>query len=137
MQQLQIKLTSSTRLFLILASLLGASGVALGAYASHGLAAWATLKQIEYFQLAVTYQLFHAIALLAVCILSLFITNAFLIASKIAFVSGVFLFSGSLYLYVFTGTKILGAITPIGGLLLIVAWLLIALGLFSHKNNAK
>jgi len=135
MQQLPIKLTGTARLFFIIASLLGASGVALGAYASHGLAAWATLKEIEYFQLAVTYQLFHAITLLAVCILSLFITNAFLIASKIAFVLGIVLFSGSLYLYVLTGIKILGAITPIGGLFLIVAWLLIALGLLSHRNN--
>lgn len=134
MQHLQIKLAGTTRLFFIVASLLGASGVAFGAYASHGLAAWATLKQIEYFQLAVTYQLFHAITLLAVCILSLFITNAFLFASKIAFVLGIVLFSGSLYLYVLTGTKILGAITPIGGLFLIVAWLLIALCLLTHKN---
>lgn len=132
----QIKITKITRLFLIIASLLGASGVALGAYASHGLAAWATLKEMEYFQLAVTYQLFHAITLLAVCLLSLFITNAFLIASKIAFVLGVILFSGSLYMYVLTGTKILGAITPIGGLFLIVAWLLIALSLLTHRNNA-
>ncbi|PKH03811.1 DUF423 domain-containing protein [Psychromonas sp. MB-3u-54] len=132
-----IKLTGTTRLFLIIASLLGASGVALGAYASHGLAAWATLKEIEYFQLAVTYQLFHAVTLLGVCLLSLFITNAFLLASKIAFVLGVVLFSGSLYLYVLTGTKILGAITPIGGLCLIVAWLLITLSLLSHRNNAK
>jgi uncharacterized membrane protein YgdD (TMEM256/DUF423 family) len=137
MHRLPVKLTETTRLFLIIASLLGASGVALGAYASHGLSAWATVKEIDYFQLAVTYQLFHAITLLAVCILSLFITNAFLIASKIAFVLGVVLFSGSLYLYVLTGTKILGAITPIGGLFLIVAWLLIALALLSYRNNVK
>ena len=134
MQQLPIKLTGTTRLFFIVASLVGASGVALEAYASHGLAAWATLKQIEYFQLAVTYQLLHAITLLAVCILSLFINNAFLIASKIAFVLGVLLFSGSLYLYVLTGIKTFGAITPIGGLFLIVAWLLIALSLLYQKN---
>ncbi|MFT7053350.1 MAG: uncharacterized membrane protein YgdD (TMEM256/DUF423 family), partial [Psychromonas sp.] len=54
MQQLPIKITKTNRLFFIVASFLGASGVALGAYASHGLVAWATLKQIEYFQLAVT-----------------------------------------------------------------------------------
>ncbi|MFT6925508.1 MAG: uncharacterized membrane protein YgdD (TMEM256/DUF423 family) [Psychromonas sp.] len=137
MQQPQINLTRPTRLFLITASLLGATGVALGAYGSHGLSAWATLKQIEYFQLAVTYQLFHAITLFAVCILSLFISNAFLTASKIAFVLGITLFSGSLYLYVLTGTKILGAITPLGGLCLIVAWLLIVLSLLRHKNSTK
>ena len=130
-----INIPNTTRLFLIIASLLGATGVALGAYASHGLSSWASIEQIGYFQLAVTYQLFHAIALLAVCILSFFISSYFLIASKIAFVLGVVLFSGSLYLYVLTGTKILGAITPIGGLLLIIAWCLVAFSLSTYKNN--
>ena len=131
----QIKLSHTTRLFFIFASLLGAAGVALGAYASHGLSAWATAEQIGYFQLAVTYQLFHALTLFAVCILSLFISSYFLLASKIAFVLGILLFSGSLYLYVLTGTKILGMLTPIGGLLLIIAWCLVAVGLLSYRNN--
>ena len=122
-----LSLSKTTRLFLVIASLLGATGVALGAYASLGLANWASIKQIEYFQLAVTYQLFHAIVLLAVSILAIFINNRFLTASKISFILGIFCFSGSLYLYVYTGSKILGAITPIGGLLLIVAWLLLAI----------
>ena len=122
-----LSLSKTTRLFLVIASLFGATGVALGAYSSHGLASWANINQIEYFQLAVTYQLFHALALLAVSILSIFITNRILTASKISFILGIFCFSGSLYLYVYTGTKILGAITPIGGLFLIVAWLLLAI----------
>ena len=122
-----LSLSKSTRLFLVIASLLGATGVALGAYASHGLASWASIKQIEYFQLAVTYQLFHALALLAASILTVFVNNRFLTASKIFFIIGIFCFSGSLYLYVYTGTKLLGAITPIGGLLLIVAWLILAI----------
>ena len=101
--------------------------MAAGAYASHGLAVWATATQIEYFQLAVTYQLFHAIALLVVCVLSIFINSRFLLLSKIAFVLGICFFSGSLYLHVLTGTKILWAITPLGGMCLIVAWLLVVL----------
>lgn len=130
-----INLPNTTRLFLIIASLFGATGVALGAYASHGLSSWASIAQIGYFQLAVTYQLFHAITLLAVCILSLFIRNNFLIASQVAFVLGILLFSGSLYLYVLTGTKILGALTPIGGLCLIVAWCLVAFSLLTCRNK--
>ncbi len=108
--------------------------MALGAYASHGLSGWASSQQIEYFQLAVTYQLFHAITLLVVCVLSLFISNRFLLISKIAFVLGICFFSGSLYLYVLTGTKTVAAITPIGGLLLIIAWLLLLVSLFKDKN---
>ena len=128
-------LPNSTRLFLIIASFLGATGVALGAYASHGLSGWANSQQIAYFQLAVTYQLVHAIALLAVAVLSLFITDRFLLLSKIAFVLGVFFFSGSLYLYVLSGTKMLAVITPIGGLLLMIAWLLVMLSLCTFKNS--
>ncbi|MFT6986440.1 MAG: uncharacterized membrane protein YgdD (TMEM256/DUF423 family) [Psychromonas sp.] len=125
---------NSTRLFLIIASFLGATGVALGAYASHGLSGWANSQQIAYFQLAVNYQLVHAITLLVVVVLSLFINNRFLLMSKIAFVLGICFFSGSLYLYVLSGTKILAVITPIGGLLLIIAWLLVLLSVCTNKT---
>lgn len=128
-------IANSTRLFLIIASFLGATGVALGAYASHGLSGWATPVQVEYFQLAVTYQLVHAITLLAVSVLSVFISSRLLMASKIALVTGICFFSGSLYLYVLTGMKMLGAITPIGGLLLIIGWLLLLLSVCTFKNG--
>jgi len=128
-----LPLSNSIRLFVIIASLLGATGVAAGAYASHGLSAWASAEQVEYFQLAVTYQLFHSITLLAVSVLSVFINNRFLLSSKIAFVLGIFFFSGSLYLYVLTGTKLLAALTPLGGLCLIAAWLLVALAVLKRN----
>ncbi|MCP5078580.1 MAG: DUF423 domain-containing protein, partial [Psychromonas sp.] len=73
--------------------MLGASGVALGAYASHGLKSWATPAMVEYFQLAVTYQLLHAITLLAVSLVGLLHTNRFLLVSQICFVVGVIFFS--------------------------------------------
>jgi uncharacterized membrane protein YgdD (TMEM256/DUF423 family) len=124
-----------SRIFLLLSSLLGASGVAFGAYASHGLKSWASVTQVEYFQLAVTYQLLHAITLLAVSIVAFFISNRWIISSQISFVLGIILFSGSLYLYVFTGTKMLGMITPIGGLFLIIAWLMFAVSLFRKSTK--
>lgn len=120
---------------MVIAALLGASGVAFGAYASHGLANWANVQQVEFFQLAVNYQLLHAITLLAVSIVGFFITNRYLFISQIAFVLGISFFSGSLYLYVFTGTKLLGMITPIGGLLLIIAWLMFAVSII--RNSSK
>lgn len=107
----------------------------LGAYASHGLSVWASPVQVEYFQLAVIYQLLHAVILLVVSVLSMFIHSRLLLASKISFVIGIVFFSGSLYLYVLTGTKILGAITPIGGLLLIAAWLLVAISVIKVKSK--
>tara|TARA_R110001583_G_scaffold19176_1_gene75394 strand:- start:30608 stop:31012 length:405 start_codon:yes stop_codon:yes gene_type:complete len=125
-----IKLNAIDRLFLLLGAILGASGVGLGAYASHDLKSWASIAQLEYFQLAVTYQLFHAITLVLVSIVGIFFSNRWIIASQITYVLGILFFSGSLYLYVFTGTKMLGMITPIGGLLLIIAWLLFAVSIF-------
>lgn len=124
---------TSTRLFILIASLLGATGVACGAYASHGLSNWASPQQIELFSTAVTYQLFHAITLFAVCILSLFYRSRILLISQCFFALGVVFFSGSLYWYVLSGVKLLGAITPIGGLLLILAWLLLGLSVFIKK----
>ncbi len=118
-------LNTRVQLLLVLAALFGATGVALGAYGSHGLSRWASPTQIGYFQLAVTYQLLHSIALLAISILSIWITNRYLLASQICMSLGILFFSGSLYLYVLSGHKILGVITPVGGLLLIIAWLLI------------
>lgn len=135
MIQSNVSINVISRLFLVLAALLGATGVALGAYASHGLASWATPTQVEYFQLAVNYQLLHAITLLAVSIVGLFITNRWLTISQISFVLGITFFSGSLYLYVFTGTKMLGMITPIGGLLLMIAWLMFAISII--RNSSK
>lgn len=119
----------------MLSALLGAIGVALGAYASHGLSSWASPAQVDHFQLAVTYQLLHAITLLTVSTLGLFRLNRWLISSQISFVLGILFFSGSLYLYVFTGIKMLGMITPIGGLLLICAWLMFAVSII--RNGAK
>lgn len=123
------------RSFMALAALLGAAGVALGAYASHGLTNWASAQQVDYFQLAVTYQLFHAITLLLVSVTGFFINNRYLLLSQLMFVVGILFFSGSLYLYVFTGTKMLGMITPIGGLLLIIAWLMFAVSII--RNSSK
>lgn len=128
-------INKSPKLLLVIAALFGATGVSLGAYGSHGLSRWTSPMLVDYFQLAVTYQLLHSIALLALSILSIWITNRYILASQICFSVGILFFSGSLYLYVMTGRKILGAITPIGGLLLIIAWLLIVPAVLKIKNN--
>ncbi len=107
--------------------------MAAGAYASHGLSTWANAEQVSYFQLAVTYQLFHSLALLVLCVLSAYIHNRLLLISKIAFTLGIFFFSGSLYCYVLLGSKLASAATPAGGMLLIIAWLLLALAVLKRS----
>ncbi|RBW47910.1 DUF423 domain-containing protein [Psychromonas sp. B3M02] len=106
-----------------------------GAYASHGLSAWADPEQVSQVKLASQYQLLHALALLMTAILSSFYVSRLLTLSLYCFSIGTLCFSGSLYYWVFFASKLLVLITPLGGLLLIIAWLSIALAmLFSQRK---
>ncbi|TEW55984.1 DUF423 domain-containing protein [Psychromonas sp. RZ22] len=134
-----ITLSNQTRFFIAVAAFLGASAVMFGAYASHGLSAWASAARISQVQLAAQYQLFHAISLLIVSLLnSVFvgksISRTLISFSLWCFTLGILCFSGSLYYLVFAGTKLLVLITPLGGLLLICAWLCLGFAmLFKQK----
>ena len=133
-------LSNLSRYFIVVAAFLGAVAVSLGAYASHGLSTWATASQISQLQLGVQYQLFHAIVLLCVSILNSTLTQSkftqrLLSMSLWCFSIGILCFSGSLYYLVFTASKSLVLITPIGGLLLILGW--VFLGVSMLFNNKK
>jgi uncharacterized membrane protein YgdD (TMEM256/DUF423 family) len=120
-------------------AILGALGVALGAYGAHGLekqlAAWGYVgqdlaKRLANHETAVRYQMWHA---LAIVLVGLALTNRptpWWQASAGALLLGVLIFSGLLYALVVTGPswRWLGAVVPIGGISLIVGWLLLAVG---------
>ena len=101
------------------AALLGASGVALGAFGAHGLAARFPQANLDVWDTAVSYHLLHALALLALAALP----EDRVRWSALGFLIGVVLFSGSLYLLALGGPRWLGPVTPVGGLALIVGWL--------------
>jgi len=102
-------------------------GVVLGAFGAHGLKNRLTVDMMAVYQTAVQYHFWHGLGLVALAILlALQPASGFLWAYLLMAV-GVLLFSGSLYALSITGIKILGAITPIGGLLLIMAWLTAAI----------
>ncbi|MDN2662022.1 DUF423 domain-containing protein [Psychromonas sp. 14N.309.X.WAT.B.A12] len=124
-----MKISTQSRCFIAVAALLGATAVMFGAYASHGLSTWANPEQISQVKLAAQYQLFHALALLMTTILSSLLVSRLLTLSLYCFSIGTLCFSGSLYYWVFFTSKLLVLITPLGGLLLIVAWLSIALAM--------
>lgn len=111
------------RFWLMIGAISGFSCVALGALGAH------SLKNIldEYgrsiYEKAVLYQMFHTIALFLVGILQHFIKDASFSVAGFAFLVGILLFSGSLYLLATTGTKWLGAITPFGGVAFLFGWL--------------
>ena len=120
---------------LFLGAALAFLGVMLGAFGAHALKnKFPEPKHEQYWNTAVQYQMYHALGLLVIGILSMdsLIGDSTLLswASYLMF-AGVIFFSGSLYILAITGVKRLGAITPIGGLLFLVAWALVAVQVLS------
>jgi uncharacterized membrane protein YgdD (TMEM256/DUF423 family) len=103
-------------------ALLAGTAVALGAFGAHALRGALSEQQLGWWQTAVQYQLWHALALLALAALRL--PRAGTIALLLG--GGALIFSGSLYLMALTDARWLGAITPLGGLAMILGWLLFA-----------
>jgi uncharacterized membrane protein YgdD (TMEM256/DUF423 family) len=125
----------TARFTLTVGALLAASGVILGAFGAHvlesAIGGWALeaveqAKRLETWETAVRYQMYHALALLVSGLVLRDTTCRKPAVAAICFLLGTTIFSGCLYGYTLTGIRILGAIVPIGGLLLICGWLLLA-----------
>jgi uncharacterized membrane protein YgdD (TMEM256/DUF423 family) len=132
----------SPRGWLIAGALLAAAAVGLGAYRAHGLeqrlvadgmAAADLPKRLEDFQTGVHYQMNHALGLLLVGLLIGRRPAAALQVAGGAFLAGIVLFSGCLYLLALTGRQIHFALIPLGGLAFIVGWLAVACGAWQQK----
>lgn len=128
----------TARLWTLIAAFLGATGVGMAAYASHGLGFIADGTQREAtratLQLAVQMQLFHALALLATGLWARLQPSRWLAAAGALFLLGVLLFCGLIYLRIFTGTEALRPFVPWGGTSLMLAWL--CLGLAGLRTRA-
>ncbi|VXA92078.1 conserved membrane hypothetical protein [Pseudomonas sp. 8AS] len=116
-----------SRVFLLLAAFAGFTGVALGAFAAHGLKARLSAEYLAVFQTGVHYQLIHALALFGVALLLQRLPSGLLQAAGSMFALGIVLFSGSLYLLTLSGIGKLGMITPLGGLAFLAGWLCLGL----------
>jgi len=119
---------SLPRIFGVIGSAFGLLGVALGAFGAHALRGRLSPGDLDIFETAVRYQLVHAVALVAVALLADRIPGAASSWAGWFFTSGILIFSGTLYVLVLTGPRWLGAITPIGGVALLLGWLALALG---------
>ncbi len=116
--------------FLIIACLLMATAVSLGAFGAHGLKKIITPDMLSVYQTGVQYQFYHALGLLGVAFIAhVNSTKLVNMAGNLMF-TGVMIFSGSLYLLVILNIKWLGAITPIGGVLMVISWVLLAWAVF-------
>lgn len=114
------------RLFFALGSLSAFLAVALGAFGAHALKARLDANMLAVFETGVRYQMVHALALLAVGWACTRWPGPAVTTSGWLFLVGTVFFSGSLYALALTGTRWLGAVTPIGGVAWLAAWLLLA-----------
>jgi uncharacterized membrane protein YgdD (TMEM256/DUF423 family) len=114
------------KVFIILGAINAFLAVALGAFGAHGLEGKLEPKYLEIWKTGVTYQMFHATGLLIIgVLLGKLPANSLLSWSGWLMLIGIVLFSGSLYVLSVTKIGILGAITPLGGVAFLVAWILI------------
>jgi len=109
--------------YVSVACVLGFAGVALGAFGAHALASITTPNRLETWATAVDYHLFHTLAILALSGLFRDKNSVWLQRALRAFIAGILVFSGSLYALVITDIGVLGAITPVGGVLLLLGWI--------------
>lgn len=121
----------------IIAGLLGALTIAIGAFGAHGLKDLVDVPSLQTFETGVRYQMFHVLALLVLSLTKI-LSEATLRWVFRFFVGGILLFSGSIYLlvvheYLPISTKILGPITPMGGLLFMMGWLRLSYGIYKLK----
>jgi uncharacterized membrane protein YgdD (TMEM256/DUF423 family) len=119
-----------SKTFLVIAALLGALSVTLGAFAAHGLKKVVPPETVATFETGVRYQFYHTFALLFIGLMMERMQSQWLTWAGYAFIIGIILFSGSLYLLTAlkatsaVGIKGIGIITPFGGLFFIAGWLL-------------
>jgi uncharacterized membrane protein YgdD (TMEM256/DUF423 family) len=116
-----------SRTFLTLGALSGFLSVAAGAFGAHALRDRLAANYLTIFETAARYQMYHALALVAVALLMDRWPGAQLQWAGWLFVIGTVLFSGSLYALAMTGTRWLGAITPLGGVAFLAGWICLAL----------
>jgi uncharacterized membrane protein YgdD (TMEM256/DUF423 family) len=114
--------------FLLLGSLNAFLSVAIGAFGAHALKSRLSTDMLSVYNTGVQYHMIHAIGLILIALLSDRLGNSPLVtASGWSLLIGIILFSGSLYVLSISGIKILGAITPLGGVAFLLGWILLAI----------
>ena len=114
------------RIFLMIGAGSGALGVAAGAFGAHALRDKLEPRMLDVFETGARYQMYHALALLAVGLMANRWPSSLITSAGWLMVAGTLFFSGSLYGMAFTGVRALGAITPIGGVCFIAGWVCVA-----------
>lgn len=129
------------RAALLLSGILGFLSVALGAFGAHGLKSKLApladgADRLGWWQTGAHYNAIHALALGLVAYLATRSSSQAVVVATIAFVVGIVLFSGSLYVMALSGIRALGAVTPFGGLAFLIGWASIVVAAWS-MNGAR
>lgn len=119
----------TANLFLSLGSISGALAVMIGAFGAHGLKDKLSEEMLAIYKTGVEYHFYHTLALLVIGLVAMHFKSPLLTASGWSMAAGIVIFSGSLYALSISGVRVLGAITPIGGLCFIAGWLLLAMAI--------
>lgn len=125
------------KLLAVFAAMSGFLAVALGAFGAHGLRGSVSSEMLVVWQTAVLYQMFHALALLALVVAAMRQPLRLLDVAGWLMVAGTLLFSGSLYALVITGFTALGMVTPFGGLLFMASWVVLSFALVRLVTMAR
>ncbi|RMG26202.1 MAG: DUF423 domain-containing protein [Methanobacteriota archaeon] len=120
-------------MLLIFGAIIGALSVAIGAFGAHVLEPRLAQDDFATFQTAVRYQMYHSLLLMIVGLWYRNSPDQRLFNIGLVILGGILLFSGSLYLIVFTGIQSFGAVAPLGGMLLIIGWASLAWIAYSTK----
>lgn len=124
-------INKNVKKFLTIASVMMALAIAIGAFGAHGLKAIVSSSLLETFNTAVEYHFYNTLGLFAASfIIYLKPDSKKAIIAAWLILAGMIIFSFSLYLLVILNMPVLGAITPIGGTLLIIAWLMLASSIY-------
>lgn len=123
-------INSSQQIFVASGAFLGFLSVAAGAFGAHLLKHKLSLDDLNIFETAARYQMYHALALVLVGIALHFVQSKWLLGAGWLFLVGILIFSGSLYTLVFSGVRQWGMITPIGGFSFLAGWLCLFISSF-------
>ena len=123
------------RIWLMAGAILGATSVMVGAFGAHGLKNKVPADLLAVFETGAKYQMYHALALVLVGVLWARYAGTSLSLAGWSFLFGTLVFSGSLYVLTLTGLRWLGAITPIGGVALILGWIALAVAVSSSTQS--
>jgi len=120
------------KLWLTIGAILAGIAVLIGAFGAHGLKYKVSDEDLAIFETAVRYHMYHALGIFLISIIGFlnYLDHNLLLLPIYFMITGIVIFSGTLYILVLTNVRWLGAITPIGGLCLIIGWFLLAFNIY-------